>query len=409
MLKNAMIRLLIVSGCCFAALSGCAANQVVVEDPEVTAFVAGKPDALKRSYRLLKTEGKRNEVLNYMRMGVDAYRSNDRDEARNALNKVLLGIETVYANNEGAQKARTLWYEEGMKDFKGEPYERVMAYYYRGLLYLEDADFENARASFKSAIIQDSFAEEEQYRCDFALVIFMEALASQLAGDAELAKPAYNELAKFRPDFKLNEKPNVLFIIETGTSPRKVSDGPGHSELKYRRGKNFTEKRAEITIGSQQAVLAYPMEDILFQASSRGGRQIDKVLKDKVVFRETNLEMGSALSDVARTTMLMAPLANIGGSAGAMGAVQGVAGGLAVIGAVQQLIAINAKPQADTRYWDNLPDTVHVMAASLPQGSHSAKVRFLDEANKQVIGLDKSVRFDVNGTNKLTLVWVRSR
>lgn len=408
MQKSMMIRLLILSGCCFAALGGCAANQAVVEDPEVTAYVSGKPDALKRSYRLLKTEGKRNEVLNYMRLGIDAYRSKDRDEARNAFDKALLGVETVYANNEGAQKARSLWYEEGMKDFKGEPYERVMAYYYRGLLYLEAGDFENARASFKSAIIQDSFAEEEQNRCDFALVIYLEALSSQLAGDAELAKPVYNELAKFRPDFKVIEKPNVLFIVETGTSPRKVSDGPGHSELKYRRGKNFTEKRAEITLDNRQASLVYPMEDILFQASSRGGRQIDKVLKDKVVFRETNLEMGSALSDVARTTMLLAPLASLS-SSGAMGAVQGAAGGLAIIGAVQQLVAINAKPQADTRYWDNLPDTVHVMAASLPQGSHSATVRFLDETNKQVIGLDKSVRFDVNSTSKLTLVWVRSR
>jgi hypothetical protein len=150
------------------------------------------------------------------------------------------------------------------------------------------------------------------------------------------------------------------------------------------------------------------MEDIFFQATTRGGRQIDKVLKDKVVFRETNLEMGSTLSEAARTAVLLAPFVSLG-NANTMGTIQAAAGGVAIIGAIQQYVAINAKPQADTRYWDNLPDTVLVMTAALPPGGHSAAVRFMDNNGKPVSGLDKSVRFEVKGSNKLTLVWVRSR
>jgi hypothetical protein len=99
----------------------------------------------------------------------------DYDIAKELLDQVLLRIDMVYADNENAMKARSLWYEEGMKDFIGEPYERAMAFYYRGLLYMMDEDYENARACFKNGVIQDAFAEEEQNRCDFAALIFSKA------------------------------------------------------------------------------------------------------------------------------------------------------------------------------------------------------------------------------------------
>ena len=87
-----------------------------------------------------------------------------------------------------------------MKHFKGEPYERAMSYYYRGLLYMLEEDYENARACFKAGIIQDAFAEENQNRCDFALLLFLEAFCSLKLGDQELAKAALEEMKKLRPD-----------------------------------------------------------------------------------------------------------------------------------------------------------------------------------------------------------------
>jgi tetratricopeptide (TPR) repeat protein len=361
---------------------------------------------LGKFYSALKKEGKRNEVLNNMRLGVAAMRVGEKETAKQAFDIAIKGIETVFANNENAQTARSLWYAEEMKEFKGEPYERVMAYYYRGLLYLEDGDYENARAAFKSGLIQDTFAEEEQFRCDFALLMFLESLASKLAGDDEMAKTALTELASFRPDYKQPDSYNVLFLLETGYSPRKVSDGPGHSELKYRRGRNFSEKKALLSIDDAKAIPVYPMEDIYFQAATRGGREIDKILKDKVVFREKNLQMGSTLTDFSNKAILIAPFVTHGGSLGAM---QGIAGGIGILGAVQQMIAINAKPQADTRYWDNLPDSVHVLLGNLPSGTHTYKAFFLGDKNNEVSGLARKGEFAVSPTKKLTIVWLTSR
>jgi tetratricopeptide (TPR) repeat protein len=391
------------------ALSACSgARQAAVPDEQMAQYLADKPAAYHNEYRLLLSEGKNNECLNYMKLGLKAFKNGDYKTAQPAFDHSLSFMESFFVNTDAAQKARSLWYEEGMKDFKGEPYERVMAYYYRGLLYMAAGDYDNARACFKSAILQDSFAEEDQYRADFVLVIFLEGVTAKLTGDKEGAERAFAEVLKLRPDFKMPQDFNTIFIVETGTSPRKVADGPGHSELKYFRGRNFTEKRVAIKLDGTPNKALYPIEDIYFQASTRGGRQIDMILKDKVVFRQTNLKIGSALSEAASTAAFLAPLAG-----SSMGTVQGVAGGLAVIGAVQQLMAINAKPHADTRYWDNLPDAVHVGFGKLSAGSHKVEISAADGNGALVKEVGKTLAFNAaaanKGANSLDVVWAKLR
>jgi tetratricopeptide (TPR) repeat protein len=391
------------------SLSACAgAKTVSIPDADVSAYLADKPSAYKNEYKQLLLEGKNNECLNYMRIGLKALKDGNKEVAQPAFDNALLTIDGFFVNTEGAQKARSLWYEEGMKDFKGEPYERVMAFYYRGLLYMDAGDYENARASFKSAVIQDAFAEEEQFRADFALVIFLEGLAAKMAGDKEGAESAFAELKKLRPDFSMPDEMNTMFVVESGTSPRKVADGPGHAELKYFRGRNFTEKKVSLKVDDSSHQPLYPIEDIYFQASTRGGRQIDMILKDKVVFRQTNLAIGSTLSETASAAMLFAPLT--GRSSGTF---QAVAGGLAIAGAVEQIIAINAKPHADTRFWDNLPDTVHIGFGQFAAGSHKAEINAFDEKGVIVKQALKAVPFTIGAnaakTKGLDVVWVKLR
>ncbi len=385
-------------------LGGCAAatqNKLVAVPPEVmTQYLSDKPEVLKPMYSKVLLEGTRNQVLNLLQAGVAAMELGEYRLAETSFDQALQHIESVYANNAQATQARSLWHEEGAKDYKGEPYERAMAYYYRGILYLLEADYENARACFKSGVIQDAFAEEDQHRCDFALMLVLEGWASQKLGDNSLAEEAFDEVRKYRPDFVFPVAgDSTLVLIETGNSPRKVADGLGHAELKYRRGKNFLEKRA--FVGLDEPLQAYPMEDIFFQASTRGGRGIDKILEGQAVFLKRGMKIGTALTEVSSSVVLASTLIQGSGHMAEVGAALGAVGG------VVTLVAMNAKPHADTRYWNNLPDVVHVM--TLPHSAaESLSVSFTTIDGNEV-GLPAKTGKVMTDSRGNQLLWVRSR
>lgn len=353
------------------------------------------PPELAPLYARLEQEGVRNAVLNQMEIGVRSMELGRRDLAAAALDSALTQIETVYGNNENAAKSRSLWYDEGRKDFKGEPYERVMAYFYRGLLYLQDKDYGNARASFEGGMLQDAFAEEEQHRFDFALMAFMSGWASQREKNTVMQERAYGELQKLRQDFKLPDPAHdTLVIVETGNAPRKLADGVGHYELVYRRGKFFREQRVQLAIGSQTA-MAYPMEDIFWQATSRGGRAVDRIIKGKVAFRQTNEGIGTVLTETSNVLQVF--------SSGS-GALGGAVGALGIIGATQLFVASKVQPQADTRYWTGLPDAVHIYTLKARPGQKAA-LTFLDKAGAPLPELSRTIDLPASGG----VVWVRAR
>lgn len=391
-----------------ATYTGCYRRQefkaAKVSPKVMYEYLADKPENLKPYYQRVLTEGNRNKVLNNMRVGVCAMETGYYDCAEEALEKALLGIEAVYADNDTAAKARSLYYEEGMKDFKGEPYERCMAYYYRGLLYLQKGDYENARACFKTGVLQDAFAEEKQGRCDFALLIFLQGWASQQLGDEEMASTAYEEVKRYRPDFKKpSPEDNVLIIAETGTSPRKVADGAGHSELKFRRGRNFRENRVEVIVNGSEKIALYPIEDIAWQAMTRGGRAIDKILQGQVEFRKSKEQMGTILTDISSNAMISAPLWGDNAEV-----VQGVSAALGLVGVMQMADAAKARPHADTRYWDNLPDGVHIATMAKQAGPLKVQIHFKDATEAILPELSKEKVLNVTGGGT-SLLWIRSR
>jgi hypothetical protein len=141
----------------FIVLAACATGPTQYKTLALTAEqqqdVDSQPATLKPAFAKLYREGRRNEVLNHMEVGLSAYKLGYYQQAKRSFDAAIMNIGSVYADSSEAKKARSLWYEEGRKDFKGEPYERAMVYFYRGLLYLQDADYENARASFINGIM----------------------------------------------------------------------------------------------------------------------------------------------------------------------------------------------------------------------------------------------------------------
>ena len=152
----------------------CAGPQRAWERPvpaaELAVAMADKPAVLAPYVETLLAQGPRNAVLNHGRIGFLAFELGRPRLAQAQLENAAQAIETVYADNPAAELARSNFAREDVKDFKGEPFERAMVFYYLGLSYLALGDFENARASFKAGEYQDSLSRAEKYQADFALL-----------------------------------------------------------------------------------------------------------------------------------------------------------------------------------------------------------------------------------------------
>ena len=111
-------------------LSGCATTQSSSWSPTGDPLIDGRTAIAKAPPK--------DKLLWQYRTALAALRRGLHDEAKALLDDSLLTIGGVSANDKEARRARGYFSEESRKSFRGEPYERVMAYYYRGLLYWMD-------------------------------------------------------------------------------------------------------------------------------------------------------------------------------------------------------------------------------------------------------------------------------
>ena len=173
----------------------------------------------------------RDRVLWEYRLAAAAMRQGKFDVAKQNLDDALLTLGGIYGKDADAKKARSYFHEEAKKTFIGEPYERCMAYIYRGIIYWMDGEPDNARACFRSAEFEDSDAENRQYAGDWVLPDYLDGLiTTKLGGDGSDAfKRAQADVKGVKlPPYNL--KANAIFFIEFGPGPTKYATG------RYQRG-----------------------------------------------------------------------------------------------------------------------------------------------------------------------------
>ena len=323
---------------------------------EVDAFAATREEKLRNYYRVLYYDGEHNAVLNFERLGLLAMELGHYADAEKAFDGALDRIEAFYGKDRQALKATSATRLEVNKDYKGEPYERAMAYYYRGLLYLRKGDYDNARASFKAGEYQDSVSEKEEFQSDFALLTYLQGWASHCAGDKSQAADSFADAVKIDAKLKTpGPSDNVLVLAELGTAPLKVGDGQYKEKMVFKQASSGVgENRAIVTIGQGRSLKAWPLSpgaSIYTQASTRGGRAIDGVLDGKA---QTKDALNAAADVTSAATGALGLLSNNSGLG-----MYGQLGGLLFKGA-----SSTVKPAADVRVWDSLPDSVLVGTAA---------------------------------------------
>jgi hypothetical protein len=381
---------LLVASLVVLALAGCATDKH--QQPVLTG------DMMVDGPNAIATGPAKDKVLWQYRTAIAAMRQGKYDMAKAYLDDALTRLQGIYGPDANAKKSRSYFHAEAKKTFIGEPYERSMAYIYRGILYWMDGQPDNARACFRSAEIEDSDTENHQYSGDWVLPDYLDGLATvKLGGDGSDAFKRAQASAKGINLPPYDPKANVLFFFEFGPGPLKYATGEYAEELRFRTGPSpVRSARCEIDSLPTPIPVA-PADDVCFQATTRGGRVMDHILGNKAVFKKT--------TDIVGTVGIVGGAATLAGSGGNSTANQ-VGIGLLAAGLISKLVSSATTPEADIRTWDNLPHYLSFASVPLPPGPHQATVQFLDAAGQVMPYLTKSISFDVPADGKDKVIFV---
>jgi hypothetical protein len=367
-----------------AAISGCATSghksaSGTDIDPQVYAREQQRvidekiPEPLKDEFIALYSEGPQNSVLHSMRAGLHAMRLGYYNIARKCFDSAIRDVEALQAGADQAKRSASKFVADKEKWFKGESYERSALYFYRGLLYLKDQDYGNAAACFKRSELEDITGNDEPgFQGDWYSDELGLALASYLngyPGDADVAlkrAATYQSIqGQVPPPSPLT---NTLIVVEIGTGPLKYSAGRYHEQLRFREEAPATVSvRADLP--NQQTLTTAAAENIYFQATTRGTRQVDYILKGKANFKE-----GSQVATAALAVGAIAA-SDVDKSGITSGALALAAIGTAITSAL-------TTPEADTRSWDNLPHSLYLLNLNLSPNIQGVAISGLDAGGK---------------------------
>lgn len=393
---------LLALACALFAATGPAPAAELGQLVEAAAERSGRaaPDYLRGWMERDREWGPRHRVLLQMTAGRIAFMRGDWDQAEALLADAQREVETIYADNPQAKAARSVFVPEASKDFKGDPYERAMLGVYLGLIDLSHGDFDNARAGFRFAQLQDTMSAAEEYQDDMALAQYLVGWSYWCEGRRGDAAEEFERARKLRPELALPQPgDNLLMLAELGAAPVKFRSGT-YGELQRMRSGEPTPLqqvafRVEQADGNSRLLSAALAEDLLFQASTRGGAAVDSIRTGKASFRrgaDTVAQAGASVGTVAF-------------GAAAVGAYSGRdSRDLAGLGVVAGLVALTAKSVAgsaetlaDVRYWPNLPEKIYLRTASLAGGAAQIETGFYSFGGKPRQGVKGQLRRSPRG------------
>jgi hypothetical protein len=343
----------------FELLTGC------MDGPAPRRAIAYTGDPIVDGNAELAAAPPKDRVLWDDRIAATALRLGNFDEAKAKLDDAIVKGGGIINHTADAAKARSLFHPEDTKTFIGEPYERIMDYYYRAMIYWRDGQPDNARACYRTGQILGSDVENHQYQGTFVLLDYLDGFASEKLGEGGSDALARAQALTKRRLPPYNKDANVLVFAEYGQpGPTKYAGGEYGEQLRF-----YTEespiRSARLTVDGRKVGLP-PYDNLNYQATTRGGRVMDHILGNKAVFKGTTDNVGNV------AFLGAAIAANQNSRQGNEAAV-----GLAAIGLISKLASAATTPRADIRAWDNLPQFLSFAALKLAPGEHSGQIEYL--------------------------------
>ncbi len=162
---------------------------------------------------------------------------------------------------------------------------------------------------------------------------------------------------------------NTLLVGWDGFGPSMARTGEyGEKRIIITGAKKDTRQAFSVSAGGGKAIDGWPwLGNVTFQASTRGGREMDNILARQAALKagldkSGNLMLAGGLGGAAVASSFINNNSNAGG------VVTLVFLGIAVVGMTVKLVQRAITPEADTRCWQCLPHELVVVPVTLPDG-----------------------------------------
>ena len=368
----------------------CALWMTACQTPDIQPAPEYSDDLVVEGKRLIAQAPRQDKNLWRLRVGLVALKQNQHNDAKALFEAAMPAAGQILQADASTRMAQSLFSPENVKGFHGEPYERAMGWFYRGLIYWMDGEPANARACFRTAQLMDALAEKHEHRADWVMLDYLDGfITAKLGkdGSAALRRAREHAGAIALPDY--NPAANTLLVLQTGFGPVKKSGGDVGEALVYDGGHSDV-AQIRITVAGQ-TVTAPIFDNLTVQASTRGSRAMDLVLARKATVKK----VGDTIGDVGTVPGVV--LVDYEDTRDAGLALLGV-------GLVGKFIGNSVEPRADTRTWNNLPQHLSFAALNLPVGEHPATVDFIDATGAALPDRQKSVLFNVQAGRDTVLL-----
>jgi len=319
------------------------------------------------------------------------------DEAHNLMKNLRIDLEELY-DPESEKKALSKWHGEVNKVFKGSPHEMAAFYALLSLSYAQRGEYEDAWRCVQNGLLHDTDAKEDKYQSDEALLLYLGTVFANKIGEVDSAAQCRKRLkdaltsrgiessdvekyVKSAYAALLSEnaaEPNAFVVFWTGTPPQYGRDGKYGEKRMILKGSAQAADFMTVSVdGGEEIIVPEKIGDINFQATTRGGREMDNILADKADFKqnmknfqEVSLGLsGFCFAAAAATFSTSKERLIISGACFAAGVT------FLVLDGVFYCFYDKTDPRADIRAWKTLPGQLNILPLRLTPGRHELTVR----------------------------------
>lgn len=363
-----------------AVLPGCAADHAAKDG--VRAFYAGDFGSAAAAFRpgAERRPFDENSLLNNARLGMAELAAGRAANAVRPLGVAYQLLESGGVNDSGRMLAATVLHE-GVRVYKGEPFEQALTYAALAWANALRGDWENVRICARASVrrLSDYGGKPEGHagapETDFAMGYFLEGLANAVLGEGDLsaldrAVSLNAGLGAAAERIRAREF-NAVVIIEAGRGPEKESYGDDDAQTRW--------TVIDTGPGSARVDVSVPPGSAAAPGSGTLGVVAD-VNRMSETHRWNNLEDARSFKSGLGTVMVV-------GGVGTAVASEDKGAQIAGLSAAAAGLLMKALSSADVRHNELLPAEVFVAVVRVPESGADLSVTLGSASRIEVPGV----------------------